>query len=424
MRGAEALNRRSIGRREEQASGAKARLHLAASSARLKSCPFKAGSGPELIAFAVIAFALTAIGDAVHAAAQQPITLNPTEQPAQTAKAARDASMDDYRTHLLALTTLVEACAKARDIKTCDPMLVGPDDRVPLPGARDSAPASERRLIRYGWLRVLLSGAQDADEPPPAPLTGPQAFPGEGNIRPPKPTTTQLLKDAEARLAHDLAQADGAAEPLPAYATERDELSKVLAGRDFRDLGEESKRDTWLERLGNWINLMFERVAQFGSRSAWIGPVLLWGLLGAVCIGLVWGLMQLERRWRIRLIPEGGGPAAGAASARDWQLWLEDARRAAAEGKWREAVHFVYWASISRLESRRLWPADRARTPREYLSLLATEDPRRPGLTSLTGSFERIWYGGRTAAEADYQAAEQVANGLIAGTSGSGGGAR
>src|ERR1035441_9342535 len=77
-----------------------------------------------------------------------------------------------------------------------------------------------------------------------------------------------------------------------------------------------------------------------------------------------------------RLVPESDGPAVGAASARDWQLWLADARRAAAAGQWREAIHFVYWAAISRLESKRLWPADRARTPREYLSLVAAEDPR------------------------------------------------
>ena len=365
------------------------------------------GLGVRHAGFALAAAIFAA---AVHGSAQAPVAINPGEGATPAARNVRDASLDEYRKHLQALTPIVDACAKARDTKTCDPVLVGQDDRVPLPGANGSAP--ERRLIRYGWLRVLLSQAQETDEPPPAPLTGPQAFPGEDSVRPPKPVTSQLLKDAETRLAGDLTQTGGAATPLPAYAQERSELAKVLAGRDFRNLGEESPRDTALERLGNWINRLFQSVARFGSKSAWIGPVLVWGLIGAASVGLVWGLMQLEKRWRIRLIPEGGGPAAGAASARDWQLWLEDARRAAAEGHWREAVHFVYWASISRLESRRLWPADRARTPREYLSLLADQLPRRPGLTTLTGSFERIWYGGRAAEESDYKAAEELASGL------------
>ena len=75
----------------------------------------------------------------------------------------------------------------------------------------------------------------------------------------------------------------------------------------------------------------------------------------------------------------------------------------------------VYWASISRLESKRLWPADRARTPREYLSLVAAEDPRRAGLATLTRNFERTWYGGRAAAEGDYLKAEELAASLISG---------
>jgi hypothetical protein len=114
-------------------------------------------------------------------------------------------------------------------------------------------------------------------------------------------------------------------------------------------------------------------------------------------------------------VPASDRTAPEAASARDWQLWLADARKAAAAGLWREAIHFVYWAAISRLESKRLWPADRARTPREYLALMAPEDPRRGGLVSLTGSFERTWYGGREAGESDYRKAEALAASLIDG---------
>jgi len=55
---------------------------------------------------------------------------------------------------------------------------------------------------------------------------------------------------------------------------------------------------------------------------------------------------------------------------------------------------------------------------------VAPEDPRKPGLTTLTGSFERVWYGGRDAAEADYQRAEQIASALISGSNTAGGGAQ
>ena len=191
-------------------------------------------------------------------------------------------------------------------------------------------------------------------------------------------------------------------------------MQQVLAAPEFRNL-QPTVRDSVLEKFGNWLNRLFQSAANLKARSAWVGRALVWGFILAVCVALVWSLLRLERRWRIRLTPDLDRPAPGAASARDWQLWLDDARNAAAAGLWREAIHFLYWAAISRLESRRLWPADRARTPREYLALVAPEDPRKPGLSQLTSTFERFWYGGRNAGEGDYRHAEDLASSLIAG---------
>jgi hypothetical protein len=196
-------------------------------------------------------------------------------------------------------------------------------------------------------------------------------------------------------------------------------MKQVLAGRDFRNLDEFTPKDTILEKLGNWLNHLFASAAQFSAHAAWVGRVIVWGFILAVCLGLAWGLLQLERRWRMRPAPESGSFSTGAASAREWQLWLKDARQAADAGQWREAIHFLYWAAISRLESRRLWPADRARTPREYLALVAPEDPRRAGLATLTGNFERTWYGGRAAGERDFRNAEELASALISGSAAS-----
>ena len=329
----------------------------------------------------------------------------------------REASLDEYRSHLLSLATLVQACAKARDMKACDPALVGPDDHIPATQTQNA----ERRLVRYGWLRVLLSKARDADAPvsatKPTPLSeGAQSW---ENVRPTPPTTTKLLEDAQTRLAHDIVQADAAAAPIPKpnpdHASERNTMQQVLAGRDFSGLEETNPKDSALEKVGGWLNRLLETAMKASARAPWLGRALVWAFIVAVCVGLIWGLLQLERRWRIRLVPEDRGPAPGSASAIAWQLWLEDARRAAAAGQWREAIHFIYWASISRLESKRLWPADRARTPREYLALVDPQDPRQPSLATLTGSFERVWYGGRPAAASDYQRAEQIASALISG---------
>ena len=370
--------------------------------------------GPRASAWFVCA-ALAAMMVAAPARAGAPVSAAPA------AGRWRDASLDDYRKHLMALTTLVEACAKARDLKNCDPLLVGPDDRVPLGAAN-----AERRLVRYGWLRVLFSKAEEPDAPAPKPASGKQDSPKQTDTPPTPFTTSQLLKDAEKRLASDLAQTDGSPVAVPAYppehVKERDAMQQVLAGRDFANLQQLSVREAVMEKLDNWLNRLYESASRLQARSAWVGLAIVWGFVLAVCVGLVWGLLQLERRWRVRLVPEVVGPATGAASVRDWQLWLRDARTAAAAGKWREAVHFVYWAVIARLESQRLWPADRARTPREYLGLVALEDPRKAGLAQLTGKFERTWYGGRTAGEEDYQEADKLAASLMAGVQEGGGG--
>jgi hypothetical protein len=77
---------------------------------------------------------------------------------AQAVATSHESARDEYRKHLSNLNALVESCAKARDTKSCDPALVGPDDHVPVANSG----GTERRLIRYGWLRVLLSSRPPA----------------------------------------------------------------------------------------------------------------------------------------------------------------------------------------------------------------------------------------------------------------------
>jgi hypothetical protein len=322
----------------------------------------------------------------------------------------QDSTLDDYRKHLVTLAGLTQACASARDVKTCDPLLVGPDDRVPL-GSH-----GERRLVRYGWLRVLISHAEENDGAQQAPKSGKPAEANDESARPKPRTTSQLLDDALARLQADLAQAGRTPAGHPDYAKERATMQEVLAGREFRGLKQIDARDSLMEKVNRWLNRLYEGVDKLRTRSRLIGRALIWGFLLAVGVGLAWWLLQMERRWRIRLLPEIEAPAADAASARDWQLWMADAREAAQRRNWREGIHFLYWAVISRLESKRLWPADRARTPREYLALMAPDDVRTPRLAELTPMFERTWYGGREAHESDYRFAENLAGDLIAGT--------
>ena len=253
---------------------------------------------------------------------------------------------------------------------------MGPDDEIPW----GAAGHEQKRVVRFAWLRTLLHQAQEPDEAvkakgAPAKPEDPEDKPDQDKLDQDKPeeiaTTSQLLKDAQARLTEDLAQADAGAAAAAAHAQERAVLTQVLSGREFRNLKNADQGPSTAERLTNWLYRAFEWIGRQHARAAWIGRTLFWGFLTLVGVGLAWGLLQMERRWRIRLLPKTTGlrPVRLRRATGNCGSKMRARRRHA--GQWREAIHFLYWAAISRLESKRLWPADRARTPREYLALVA-----------------------------------------------------
>ncbi len=324
----------------------------------------------------------------------------------------RDVNLAEYRQHLEDLDSVVADCQAQLKLKkpapannnACDPNRVGPNDRVQGQGAAGSEP----REVRYDWLRAVLTlagskvgAAQPAVARAPANAKGPPADPNE------------LLNDAHQRLQTDERQAEStlAANPAsanPVYIAQRKSLDTILAQREYQGVTKVSVKDRVLEWLGNLLDKIVMKLAGMGARAPWAARLLEGLLLGGICIALVWFFIRLERSARVRLIPDVE-PGPGAPSSREWQVWMKDAQAAAASGSWREAIHSVYWASIARMESARSWPADRARTPREYLGLLSGNDPRKPTLTALTRSFERTWYGGRDAAVADFNSAMALA---------------
>ena len=344
----------------------------------------------------------------------------PHDELAAASSTASTISLSEYQTRLQSLDQLIATCQSAMTPANCQSSRVGPDVQVTLPGGP--------RQIRFGWLRSVLDQAAGdqalkereakeraakpsspkSDEKPPA-LTAeiPDYIP---------PTLPQRLADARKRLAEDeqLTQLASSAPEHPAATSspsQRATLTAILAAKEYQTaVAGRSLKQRILEKISKWINKVIASLVQAGAKSKWIGITAEVGFVLLVCIALVWFLIRLEKQ--SRFAPTSLAPGAGAASARDWQLWLQDARQAADRSAWRDAIHLLYWASISRLESSGLWPADRARTPREYLALLARENPQHPGLEVLTRSFERTWYAARPASEADFQQAEQLVSQL------------
>lgn len=352
-------------------------------------------------------------------------------------------SLAEYQTHLQALIPIVQKCAAARNFGSCDPALVGDDESVDAPGIGT-------REVRYNWLRNLFTKAQLPDEKPEAnasnggaadankkmgrggaknddqggddddenePNIGVQQSP-EATVKQVlvihKKTAIELLTDAVTRLNSDLAQVQHLeAAAANNHPREHETLKQVLSQGIYSNLKPEPERNRALEKIGEWLNSLFAGLSRVTMGAPWLGRALMIGFFVIVGALLIWAMIQSERRLRLRIVPDAYDVVGGAPSARGWELWWMDAEASAAEGEWREAVHYLYWASISRMESMRLWPADKARTPREYLKLLKSDDPRRSGLLNLTRNFERIWYGGREADESTYTNATKVASELI-----------
>jgi hypothetical protein len=298
----------------------------------------------------------------------------------------------------------------------CPSDRVGSDIQLALP--------SGPRHVHFGWLRTLLDAAAEsqknsetAKKKDKSQLSGSQD--SDSAVAPefPPPPLSQQLADARLRLAADAELAAKWAQPpttntpgKTAPSPQRQTLDRILAAKEYHPaVAGPSLIDRVFEKIGNWIDNVIGKLEEAGFKSKWVGRTAEILFVLALCIGLIWFFIRLERQGRLAMAQILPGPGGAAASARDWQLWLEDARRAASQSAWRDAIHLLYWSSISRLESLGFWPADRARTPREYLALLTQENAHHADLKALTRSFERTWYAGRPAAESDFRHAADLA---------------
>lgn len=305
------------------------------------------------------------------------------------ADSVRPCNLDQYRAHLDQLQILVASC-KA-NIAACKPDDVGLDDQVGL--------NNQTRRVSYAWLRSTLTKAADtASKADQKKQAAAQLY-----------SAVQRLKD-DAATASALSSNPATQGELSqsAVAHAQPVLKSVLATSEFHNTTQPSLWDRAIQRILEWLD---DKLRSLGSAPGLSRRTVLLIVYASilVCLTLlVWWYVRQVRQQRIALASSSRIPHPTAASAVDWQQWLEQAQALAAAGDWREAVHLVYWAAISRLESSGNWPADRARTPREYLQLLPAAHRKRSDLTLLTRSFERIWYGHGNAREADFESARTL----------------
>ncbi len=160
-----------------------------------------------------------------------------------------------------------------------------------------------------------------------------------------------------------------------------------------------------LDGFREWRRQMFARLGQFFSRFGDLrsdSPFFYWLIIailvaaGLAIIGyLLWStLSRLEERGATpRPAAVQGAVNARARTAGEWE---DEARRAAAAGRFREAAVALYQALLLRLEAAGAVRYDPAKTPGDYRRE-ARRDAKAAGtLAAFLRGFEPVVFGGRT----------------------------
>ena len=221
--------------------------------------------------------------------------------------------------------------------------------------------------------------------------------------------TSSLLGRAQEWLEHLAHEVQSYSSPRNTdLQTAHTELTDILAQSEFAAVRPPTAWDILRQRLAAWLGRLLFKILNSVSGYPIAGGILFWIIvIGAVSMVALWVLRFLISRDRMDALPASGP----LVLSRTWQEWVRLARQAANRQDYREAVHAAYWAGIVWLEGTGVLPTDRAKTPREYLQLLAEPavpelaQPHafREPLANLTTRLERAWYANRGAGPEDFR---------------------
>jgi len=214
-----------------------------------------------------------------------------------------------------------------------------------------------------------------------------------------------LVNKIRDRLTHQRSDLDAYQKSPNDISRQRAIITAILSRPEFQDL----HGPTWIDRLQQrFIQFLIRLFGRAITSSIFsnVGKFFVYGLMLVAFLALAyWVYRSIRTTAKVETILPGSLPV----SAREWRVWLADAREAAQHGNWRDAIRLAYWAGISFLESQGVWRPDSARTPREYLRLMPTANQHRPVLAELTRKFELVWYAGQPAdAQAFSQTLEEL----------------
>jgi hypothetical protein len=208
-----------------------------------------------------------------------------------------------------------------------------------------------------------------------------------------------ILTAVGARLKTMRAEAELYEQPDRADEGTRKRLDEILKSREFDQVRGPNALELLKQRLLTWIGKQLRKINPKIPDIEDLGQWFVWGVIAlAAATAGVW----LYRISQQNMGTTGREILPFSPSSRNWREWLADARARAKLGEWRDAIHFGFWAAVSRLESEGVWPPDKTRTPREYLNAIPGSNLSREPFAAMTRKFESSWYGSRPTTEADF----------------------
>jgi Domain of unknown function (DUF4129) len=208
-----------------------------------------------------------------------------------------------------------------------------------------------------------------------------------------------ILADAGARLEAMRAEAALYEHPDRADGAMRKRLEEILSAREFDRVRGPTALEIFKQRVSAWIAKLLRKIDPKIPDVPDAGQWLVWGMIAlAAAVAGVW----LYRISRQNVLAGKREIVPFMPSARNWREWLADARERAARGEWRDAIHFGFWAAVSRLESEGVWQPDKTRTPREYLNAIPGSNLSKEPFAVMMRKFEASWYGSHPTTEADF----------------------
>ena len=208
-----------------------------------------------------------------------------------------------------------------------------------------------------------------------------------------------ILANARTRLKAMRAEAELYEQPGGADDATRKRLNEILSAREFDRVRGPTALELFKQWVLAWIRNLLRKISPKIPDVEDLGQWFVWGMIALTA--------AIAGVWLYRVSQQNMGSGSREIlpfmpSARNWREWLADARVRAAKGEWREAIHCGFWAAVSRLESEGVWPPDKTRTPREYLSAIPGSNLSKEPFAAMTRKFEASWYGSHPTTEADF----------------------